>query len=217
MIMNGRIATPTHRGFTLVEIMIAMAVGLAILGLMYEVFDTQQRSLSAQEQIVDMQRRARLAMDLLSREIRMAGYDPRQTQGFGFIAEDVATGRGTNANGVYFTRDADTDGVVDNNDEERVAFRLDGMTLQYYNVAAGAWRNVMTDVESLTFAYTLKDGSVVVNPTGAQINSIASVQVTLVVRAAKPDPAYVDPSQGDHYRRYRLCQQVTARNLRYRI
>jgi type IV pilus assembly protein PilW len=63
-------------GFTLVELLIAMTIGLIILAALSSTFLMQSKIYDVQEQIVEMVQTARAAMDMMSREIRMAGYDP---------------------------------------------------------------------------------------------------------------------------------------------
>ena len=63
----------SDRGFTLVELMIAMAIGLVVLGAMYGVFTMHNKTFGTQEQIAEMQQSARAAMGMMTREIRMAG------------------------------------------------------------------------------------------------------------------------------------------------
>ncbi len=63
-------------GFSLIELLVAMAIGLLILGAMYGVFNLHGKAFGIQEQIAEMQQTARVAMDIMTREIRMAGYDP---------------------------------------------------------------------------------------------------------------------------------------------
>ena len=60
-------------GFTLVELLIAMTIGLIILAALSSTFLMQRKAYDVQEQIVEMVQNARAAMDMMSREIRMAG------------------------------------------------------------------------------------------------------------------------------------------------
>jgi prepilin-type N-terminal cleavage/methylation domain-containing protein len=61
-------------GFTLVELLIAMTIGLIILAALSSTFLMQRKIYDVQEQIVEMVQNARAAMDIMTREIRMAGY-----------------------------------------------------------------------------------------------------------------------------------------------
>ena len=63
-------------GFTLVEVLIAMAIGGILLGAVVSTFVLQSKSYDVQEQMTEMVQTARAAMDMISREVRMAGYDP---------------------------------------------------------------------------------------------------------------------------------------------
>jgi prepilin-type N-terminal cleavage/methylation domain-containing protein len=63
-------------GFTLVELMVAMSIFLLILVGIFQVFDPSSRAYSTTERKLDVQQNARVAMDVMSRQIRMAGYFP---------------------------------------------------------------------------------------------------------------------------------------------
>ncbi|MBL7208292.1 MAG: prepilin-type N-terminal cleavage/methylation domain-containing protein, partial [Desulfobacterales bacterium] len=75
-------------GFTLVELLIAMTIGLIILAALSSTFLMQRKIYDVQEQIVEMVQTARAAMDMMTREIRMAGYDPTGA-GFDGITYDA--------------------------------------------------------------------------------------------------------------------------------
>lgn len=61
-------------GFTLVELLISMTIGLIILTALSSTFLMQRKIYDVQEQIVEMVQTARAAIDMMTREIRMAGY-----------------------------------------------------------------------------------------------------------------------------------------------
>ena len=65
-----------NKGFSLVELLIAMAVASILMGLIYNTYQAQQKSYTSQNLAVEMQQNIRAAMSLMKREIRMAGYDP---------------------------------------------------------------------------------------------------------------------------------------------
>lgn len=69
------------KGFTLIEMLLAMAASLVVLVAIYSAYVNHQRSHVTQQLVVDMQQNARAAMSLMKREIRMAGYDPAATDG----------------------------------------------------------------------------------------------------------------------------------------
>jgi len=63
------------KGFTLVEILVAMAIGMIMLTAIYAAINTAQRSTSGIERKVVAQQDARAALELMAMEIRMASYD----------------------------------------------------------------------------------------------------------------------------------------------
>jgi type IV pilus assembly protein PilW len=62
------------RGFTLIELLISMALSGIVMSAIYTLFISQNRSYSIQEQVSEMQQNARVAMDRIVRDVRMAGY-----------------------------------------------------------------------------------------------------------------------------------------------
>lgn len=67
-------ACRTERGFTLPEVMIAMALGSVVVAGGYAVLAGSERALVANDHIAATQQSVRLAMELLGQDIRMAGY-----------------------------------------------------------------------------------------------------------------------------------------------
>jgi type IV pilus assembly protein PilW len=61
-------------GFTLVELMIGLAVGVIVVAAAFTILTTTSKSLQANEQIVGAQQNLRMAMELLTRDIKLAGF-----------------------------------------------------------------------------------------------------------------------------------------------
>ena len=60
-------------GLSLIELMIAMVLGLIVLGAAFAVFMSNQRTFGANEGVNRIQESARVAFELMSRDIRAAG------------------------------------------------------------------------------------------------------------------------------------------------
>ena len=63
-----------HHGFTLVELMIAMTIGLIILAAVAQIFATSRGTYGLQEGMARVQEGGRFGIEFLSVDIRMAGY-----------------------------------------------------------------------------------------------------------------------------------------------
>lgn len=61
-------------GFSLLEMLISVAIAGIVMGAMYNLFITKQKVLGVQDQVAEMHQAARVAMDFMVREFRMIGY-----------------------------------------------------------------------------------------------------------------------------------------------
>ena len=107
-----------QHGFTLVELMVALAITGIISAAMYAAYTSQQRVYQSQDQIVGMQQNLRAGLDMMTRELRMAGYDPERKWEAGFSR---AEGQFVEFSmiAVDDKRDNDDDGVTDEPGELR--------------------------------------------------------------------------------------------------
>ena len=65
---------PDQRGYTLIEVMIAITAGLLVIVSGFTIMNTTEKASSATTKIADAQQNARVAMELISRDLRMAGF-----------------------------------------------------------------------------------------------------------------------------------------------
>ncbi len=191
-------------GFTLVELVISLAVGMVLLSAMYGVFEIQNKTLSVQEQVAQLQQGVRAGMDMMIRDIRMAGYDPAGTAGAGLMSIDSGGSR------IYVTMDLNGDGDLNNSTTtaqdtgEHVVYDLYskklGRTVGHdtINLASFGHQPVAENIESLSFTHNA---------------STQAITISLTGRTAEADPNYTDPVHNDHYRHYTLQSTVVARNL----
>jgi len=66
-----------ERGFTLLELMVAMGIFLVICAVMFELLDMSQKRYSSETQLTAAFQDARLAVDQITRDFNVAGYPPR--------------------------------------------------------------------------------------------------------------------------------------------
>src|SRR5262245_39643582 len=66
--------TSLEGGFTLVEMMVAIAIGMIVIASVAGTFSAQTRQNKAEEEISQMHQNVRGALDMISRELMQAGY-----------------------------------------------------------------------------------------------------------------------------------------------
>jgi type IV pilus assembly protein PilW len=75
-----------QQGFTLVELLVAMAMAGIVIGAIYSTFKSQQDSYVNQEVVAEMQQNLRAALYMMARDIRIAGYDPSEVADAGIVS-----------------------------------------------------------------------------------------------------------------------------------
>jgi type IV pilus assembly protein PilW len=203
-------------GFSLVELLIAMGVGLIVLASAYEFFTEQNNAYKVQEQVSEMQQNVRTAMETMVREIRMAGFDT-------FNATKIAGIVTASANTIRFTQNItstnppyspDTD-VLDPNEDITYFLGVTGSPNSLIRYArertststvSGLQNAVLAEnIQSIAFQYYDANDAVT-----AVLADIRKVEITLVGKTSKPDPNY---GSNGGYRTYQLVSQVVPRNL----
>jgi prepilin peptidase dependent protein B len=186
-------------GFTLTELMIAIALNLLVLIALVSIFVTNLQHYRSVLNTNRLQQELQTAMNIMSNDIRRAGYwanarnDLRTDQNnnpFMVSGTDVSVGTGNTC--ILLTYDRDNNGtlpsVSSSYDDERYGYRLNSQTLQTRpwgasfscTAAASAWENV-TDpnvilITGLTF--TLNTQTISTGPGTAAI-ILRSVDITL--------------------------------------
>lgn len=218
-------------GFTLPEMMIALAIGAFVLGAVFTAYNTQQKSYINQERVADMQQNLRSTINTLVSDIRMAGYNPSGNANSAGItlAEpgrlsmeidwdgdgDTNDGQERLDFGFAEATDDDDDGIPDNGEPASIGRRFGG---------AGGYQPIGDNFESIEFRYLDKEG----NET-AVLSKIRSVQISLLAIADGPDRQYFNrttyqPASGpkanwkqaanvDNFRRRLLITTVACRNM----
>lgn len=128
-------------GFSLLELMVALAVSGIVLTGIYGAYQDQLRTSITQERIVDMNQNLRVAMYLIERDLRMGGANPTgdDTIQAGFtvaqanVLEIAMDDGGTdnvagNSNAIDDGIDNDEDGMIDESAEDGADNDGDGTT-----------------------------------------------------------------------------------------
>lgn len=186
-------------GFTLVELMVSMGIGMVILAAVTTTFMSQTRIYNAQEQINEMQQNARGALDILSRELKMAGYKPN---GGGFNGVTYSTTQ------LRVQADLNSDGAISTSStaNEQITYAFDNGNQQITRaVGSGSAQILAEHISAFTFNYLDSAGAA----TTVSAN-IRQVSITITAKTAKPDPNFT--SNGG-YRTYTMSATITPGNL----
>jgi len=68
-----------EKGVSLIELLISLVISAIVIAAIYRLFIAQTRSYTVQDQVAEAQQGVRNAMELLLRDIRMAGFDDNLT------------------------------------------------------------------------------------------------------------------------------------------
>jgi type IV pilus assembly protein PilW len=186
-------------GFTLVELMVSMSIGMVILAAVTTTFMSQTRIYNAQEQINEMQQNARGALDILAREVKMAGYNPN---GASFVGVTYSTTQ------LMIQADLDSSGAISTSStaNEQIVYAYDAANDRITRAVGSGTAQVLAE-HIAAFDFTYRDGTGTATTVSANIRQV-SISITAIT--AKQDPNYT-PDGG--YRTYIVSATITPGNL----
>lgn len=167
-------------GFTLVEVLMCIAILSILFGTIYRTFDTFNRSYTKENVKAGVQQKARVGIDVMARDIRLAGLNPLSSANAGFNADPAKT----NTTSIQFSADINYDGDVEDPFED-IRYALNGDRLeQTSDLGSGmVVDTLMENVTGLTFTYLDETDTVLAEPIA--VNEIKTVLISLsVVRTA---------------------------------
>lgn len=153
---------PGYKGFTLIEILITLVITSIVMASIFSVFNTQSKSFNSQQQVTEMQQNARAALDMMTREIRMAKY--------------------SSSEGITFA----------NSTSIRFVYRIDSVAYHRYSGGklgrvfnGGPSEAVAENIQALSFSYQDAAGNSTATPA-----DIRRILFSITARTAVPDPMY---------------------------
>ncbi len=167
------------QGFTLVEMMVSVTISLAVLAAIAGTFTVQTRQNSAEEHVGQMQQNVRGALDLMVREIQMAGYKPA-----GGTFNGIQTSTGTT---LRIKLELDSSGVVTDAATDDISYTYDGgtgvITRTLNNTGSSA--TLADNITAFSFTYLDANGASTTTNT-----AVRRITINITARTAKPDPGY---------------------------
>lgn len=184
----------TQQGFTLVELMVTLVISFIITGAAYAAYVVQQKNYTIQEEVAVVQQNIRAGLEIMTREMRMAGYDPSFSGKYKILA--------ANGGSFRFTADLCENGgdpgtcvmggesVTETYQYELYDSSGDGTNDALRRTPAGS--AIAGNIEQLEFRYTLRDGTQTLAPANGELKQIVRVDISLLARSAREDHEYVD-------------------------
>ena len=198
----------------MVELLVVLAVSSILLSLMYQVYRSQLKTHTTQQELVEMQQNMRAVLYLMEREVRMAGHGPN-----GGVADPAITT--AQIDNIAFAMDL-TGGTSlepcdgDTGDPgERINYFIDAVTgALVRNAADGNGNQVLLpdrDITLLTFVYKDTNGVTLDDDGAGNLTTTASLQairsVEIILDANIGTTAMVEPHA------MQLRSEVKIRNL----
>ncbi|MFC1896277.1 PilW family protein, partial [Thermodesulfobacteriota bacterium] len=195
-------------GFTLVELLIYIALSGIVLTGLYSLFITNSRSQASQENSVEMTQEMRSALAMMVEDIRVAGCDPTRAGGIGF-QNNADDNFDTDGNSIHFTMDTNDDGATGGAGEDINYFlytladgiqRLGRRTANCGSCAASDPDRfddftppLAENITGLSFTYTFADGDTgVANDADGDdtndLDNIRVVHISLTAQTPRVDP-----------------------------
>jgi type IV pilus assembly protein PilW len=183
------------RGFTVVELLVALGMAAVVFGLIVSFFANLSRSTTAQNALAAAQQTARAGVDFMAQELRLAGLDPLNSAGAGIEEISPTKIRFTSDSCNVEIGDSGTcqnpvpDGNV-NGKNERVTYLYDAGSrvlrrYLYEGTASQSWIPLLEQVEpnpgnSPLFTFLDKDGHEITD--NDDRGEIRTVLITLTVQ-----------------------------------
>jgi prepilin-type N-terminal cleavage/methylation domain-containing protein len=207
-------------GFSMTELIIALAISVIAAVGIYSVYITQTKQSTSQRLYNDLQNNLRYAMDYMKNELYLAGFKAVDA------AEPIST---ATANTITFEYWDDNSSAAPPYDRHiQVTYILAGNELRrtflQYNTSTAApnprydpsttvTQVLAKNVDALAFSYRQSDDQPFTVGTDDP-EDIRTIRITLAGRSSRPDPILKDPvSGGDYYRKLTLTGEIKSRNL----
>ena len=198
------------KGITLIELLVALVIAGIIIAGIYRLFVAQTRAYVVQDQVVEVQQNIRSAMEILLRDLRMAGFNGDNTP-----SSPSVTPGASNIT-VFYQKN----GAV-----RQVSYSVDGNSRLMRNQippdsppSEVGGDPILTDVRTLNFRYAIDpDGDGIVNNAADWVDApaVGTAKIIGVQVVLEANPASVNPDMNVVAPR-RLQSTVTLRNLSLR-
>lgn len=196
------------KGFTFIELLVAVAISSFVLLLVTQVFISGNKMNTIQENVASVQQDIKAAMDIMSTDIMMAGLDPTgSATGAGFADNgNDDDNDDTDSNSIALKYDYNGDGSCDIDrcyyyDSVKQCLKIRNGTALPQPLTAD------NTISTVNFSYTLADGSIDTTPDTN--GNLANIRLITVQICGKITGTYA----ADHTNIYCFSRNIKPRNL----
>lgn len=172
-----------QKGYTLIEVLVSTTIFIIVLFAIYLMYETNQATYAKGEEKADIQQNARVALDIMEKELKSAGYNPSG------VTTTAIQDTSLSSYEITFITDVDADGVT-----EKVKYTREKPTGEpYYNIykevwkwSAGSWGTstkfpIAEKITDLTFSYYNENNGSTTDPTAVR-------RITISITASNDVP-----------------------------
>ena len=184
-----------NRGYSVIELVVSLAVMLVMMIGIIGLFTTLNRTYTTQNVAAAVQQVVRTGIDIMTRNIRMAGFNPVNINSIGIVE--------ASSNKIRFRLDSDGNGEIEAGADrkEDIAYFINRnrQLIQQFNGSSATNRSLVDNVSDLKFKYLDADGRET-----NDIENIRAVEITLTVQ---------EPAGREHFLSRSYSTRVICRNL----
>jgi type IV pilus assembly protein PilW len=194
----------SSRGYTLIEVVMSLSLSLFTISVVYSLYVQELKAQVVRENVLNMQQQARVVVDLVSREILMAGYDPRGVNRDADLTNDF-DGITYDPEKLSIRADLNGNGITSDTNES-IVYVFDAEDHLLRRNTGGGNQPFGEDIEAFVVDYFDQSGN-----STSDSKAIRQVGITVTARTSNFDPQY---TKNNGYRTVTLHPRVTLRNHR---
>jgi type IV pilus assembly protein PilW len=180
-------------GFTLTELVLALAMMMMVMAAMVSMLISLNRTFTTQNVTAGVQQVTRAGINIMTRDIRMAGLNPLQINQIGILEASVDK--------IRFQHDTNGNGTIESDQDEDIAYLLNRnhQLIRQKDGNTRSNKSLINHVEDLTFKYVNRN-----DEETSILDDIHSVEISLMVR---------EPAGNNKFVSRTYSTRVICRNL----